>query len=180
MNEWFVNNYQWLGAVILNIVALFFSYFKLKTNFKNEIYKIKQEVAINAMQEVPYELCQLMNNVTIKKRSLNQNVADLKKIMYKTISYGSRNAIKIASYMQQNSFENKENQKNNEQDYTALICSSLLITQIKYDLTSEIIPPDSYLKISINDYSNHKKEFIKLINETVIKLCLDRKFMINN
>lgn len=54
----------------------------------------------------------------------------------------------------------------------------LLISQIKFDITGEIMSPESWLIIKITDYSKIQNNIAKTINALVDKNKLDKRFKI--
>ncbi len=175
-----MNNYQWiisLATTVVTLIGIFLAYYGIKRNFRNEVSKIKQKVAIDAMQELPYEICNLMAMMTDKKSNLNQNVKSLRNILFKIISYGSKDAVKLAILMQQLAYK-KERTKTD--GHIQLAAYSLLIVQVKYDLTSEIISPESYFKIQLTDYETTKDIFASKMNKIIEDLELNSKFLIKN
>ena len=79
--------------------------------------------------------------------------------------------------MQQLAFSNRDGQ-DEQKKWEALVAYALLITQIKYDLTSEVISPESWFKMKITDYETLRPVAIKMINELVDSLNLNKEFMV--
>ena len=65
-----------------------------------------------------------------------------------------------------------------EEKYRVMTLLSLLISQIKYDLTGEVINPEFWFIMKIKDYysSNINKTICQLINQDVDELNLLYKF----
>ena len=55
---------------------------------------------------------------------------------------------------------------------------ALLITQLKYEISDEIISPESWYKLKINDYETERESFVGKLNETIKKLDLNKKFLV--
>ena len=55
---------------------------------------------------------------------------------------------------------------------------ALLITQLKFDLTSEVIPATSWFRIKIKDYEKIRIKTEAAINALVDELGLNSKFKI--
>ena len=95
--------------------------------------------------------------------------------MNKVIAYASRDAVNISIWGQQINFQNFSSGQTN---YAPLVALALLISQLKYDASAEIIPADTWFRLRINDYekSGMKNEIEKLIKETVEELNLNKGF----
>ena len=59
-----------------------------------------------------------------------------------------------------------------------LAAYSLLITQLKYDLTSEIISPESWFQLRMNDYEKIQPQMQKSINDLIKELDLNHAFTV--
>lgn len=59
-----------------------------------------------------------------------------------------------------------------------LVLFSLLITQLKYEISDEIISPESWFKLKINDYDTVREKMIDKINHVVKTFELNKKFMV--
>ena len=49
---------------------------------------------------------------------------------------------------------------------------------MKYDLTDEIVSPEFYFRLKINDYDNMKIQIIDIINKIIEELKLNKEFII--
>lgn len=81
----------------------------MKKNFKNELKRQRDSVALEKMSTMPYEVLALMDemiesgkikNETQKKITMEQNFKYFKEIMNTIYSYGTEKSIKIVSLMQ--------------------------------------------------------------------------------
>jgi hypothetical protein len=99
--------------------------------------------------------------------------------MNKVLAYASKDAIKISIWAQQINFENNNSGVNN---FAPLVALSLLISQLKYDASAEIIPADTWFRLRINDYecSEMKAEVEALIIKAVKELNLNKGFEPNH
>jgi hypothetical protein len=59
-----------------------------------------------------------------------------------------------------------------------LAAYSLLITQLKYDLTSEIISPESWFQLRMNDYEKIQLKMRQSINDLIKELDLNNSFIV--
>ena len=143
-------------------------------SIRNEIRKEKVSGSIKVIQGLPYEICQILDSIIRNKKSIN--IDDYTSILDKVLSYGSADAIAIVIGMQELSYKRSEEGQLFGIKLMALFC--LLITQLKYDLTDEIISPDSWMRMRLNDYDSSKKQLKEALNQYVDKLGLERKYRI--
>ena len=96
--------------------------------------------------------------------------------MTKIFAYGSKDAVALAVEIQQTFYKI---QKTGE-DYGQylLVLFALLITQLKYEISDEIISPESWFKLKINDYDTAREKLVEEINRTTKALGLNKKFYI--
>ena len=99
-------------------------------------------------------------------------------VLYKVLAYGSKEAVNIAVAMQELSYSlnSTPNVSTNQKSLLALY--ALLITQLKYDLTSEVISPESWLKLKMRDYPSIEEEIRSLINKHIYELELPSVFLL--
>ncbi len=164
-------------TVSITILGFIITYFMTKRNFKDEIRKEKINMATQTIYALPFDICELMDKL-IKNKLCNPRefVEQYGALLSKVLSYGSKETIKIAVKMQQLSYEAAN--KPAEDKYVILAAYALLITQLKYDLTSEVISPESYFMLRMKDYENIKDSLKKAINSLVDELNLNRKFIV--
>lgn len=150
---------------VITIIGFIIAYLKTTKAIASEINKQKTAIYLEKMTEVPYKLVELMNDAesSTEEELLNK----VKFITLTTFVYGSPNAIKIAAKLQEENYQNATNGTKVLLYYTLLTC------QIKYDLTEIETTPDSYYRIKINDYEDHKNNFKRLNNQIVNELNLE-------
>lgn len=179
-----------LVSVSVTIIGLIITSKNLKKTFENEIIKVKREKTLDKLIEVLYSLIEFFdamvndnsNSLDKNKRNKKKNienkslVEDMNVIFGKIYAYGSQDAIKLVTYFKTSS-DIPAKAGNNLRPLGAY---SLLITQIKYDVTGDIISADFFYKMKINDYKKIGSELGQTINEIIIELDLNREFMINN
>lgn len=130
---------------VITIIGFIVTYLLTSKNLKDEIQKTKGNKAIELMQEIPYELLQFING--LGKLAANEAVNKLNKVITTICAYGSPSAVKILEEYQKEIFNN------GGKDTKILFAYlGLLISQIKFDITGEIMSPESWLIIKINDY----------------------------
>lgn len=174
MKSFFYNHID----LVITIIGFIVTYFLTKKNILAELTKIKRNSMVENLQDVPMSICNFLDFLLYK-----QNEKDFQRklqdkflpIMNKILSYGSSDAIKILSHIQQIGFHpEKVADKSIVVNYYAL-----LISQIKYDISSEIILPNTWLKMKLTDYSSQEQKINSQINEIVLKLNLNKKFLCN-
>lgn len=161
---------------IITFVGFFATYFITKYSCKREIEKLRKEKMLEKIEPIPFKLLELMYKIqknTNNKHILNTYTDNFAEILHTILAYCSIDAIKIASYIQEMSYKNSF--KNWE-----LLCSySILVSQLKFDLTGEHVSPEFYFKMKINDYSEKMAAQVKHDNNKIIKqLNLSEKFLI--
>ena len=121
-----------------------------------------------------------MNRMIMKKPGKQGKSSDIVdeygEILSKVLAYGSRNAVDIAILLQRLSYGLKEGAE--EGRWKALAAFSLLITQLKYDLTLEVISPESWFKLRITDYEKMQDEIRREINFIIDELGLSKEFRV--
>ncbi len=163
-----------VGVTILGFVI---TYIMTKKNLKDEIKKDKISLATQTIYTLPFDICQLMDD-TIKSRIKNPQdfVQEYGIMLSKVLSYGSKEAIKIAVKMQQLSYD-AEN-KATEERYPIIAAYALLITQLKYDLTSEVISPESWFEMRMKDYNTVQTSMKNALNKLIDELKLNPDFKV--
>ena len=174
MKDFISNNFATIISMFVTIIGFVVTYFVTTKSFKNEIAKEKLSQNIENIHELPYEICELMNVTD----SNGIKLKDYKKIMSKVLAYGSKDAVSIAIHMQQLSYKLDNIKPSNEEKWEVLVAYSLLLTQIKWDLSSEIISPESWFKLKINDYPTVRKQIVPIINNVIDKLELNSAFKV--
>ena len=167
-------------SIIVTIVGFIITYYFTKHSLKDEIQKSKTSIALEKMEELPYELVSLFEK--LKKGTLD--VDGYSSLLGKIYSYCSPTAITITVKMQYLIYENdkKGNSVTEKEKFRILTLLSLMISQIKYDLTGETINPELWFIMKIKDYkeSPMKKTIQELINHDVAILDLNEDFMCQN
>lgn len=162
-----------LITVSVTVLGFLISSVMMHRSFQNEIRRDKISKTTDCIQTLPYEICQLMDIA----KSGGVGVEDYKKLMTKVLSYGSNNAVKIAIKMQEIVYMDAE-LKNDNNRYTMLTAYALLISQVKYDLTDEIISPESWFRLKITDYQMIRDRIKTCINSIIKELQLNKDFRV--
>ena len=175
MKDFFIQHFDAFITILITVIGFVVTYFGTKRGFKNEIAKEKISHNIETIQTLPYEICELLT-------SMHDNKIDLEKykqLMSKIIAYGSKDAVSLAIHMQQIAYISNKREQTKEEQWEMLVTYSLLITQFKYDLTSEIISPESWFQLKVNDYSEEMRiSMIEIINKVIDELNLNKNFKI--
>lgn len=172
-----------LVSAIITIIGFIVTNLSIKKNFQNELKRARDNMALEKMATMPYEILTLMdqiieNNSGSKKKNVNSDVVAIKhhkEILNQIYSYGTESAIRIAALMQKEIYSNFEK---NFKQYRAMALFVLLATQIKFDVTGIIISPELWFQMRITDYSDNKVEIMKENNQLVKELELMTKFNI--
>lgn len=164
-------------TVLITVLGFVITYLMTKKNFKDEVTKNKLAINAEIIRNLPYEVCELMDRFVPKGGQKQLTVAEYSGLLAKILAYGSKNAVSIATHMQQLSYSNAENM-DLQKKWELLSCYALLISQIKYDLTSEVVSPESWFKLKLNDYEKIRPEIVKKINYVVEELSLIKSFQV--
>ena len=93
---------------IISIIGFVITNHSMKKNFENELKRQRDNIALEKMATMPYEVLQLMDkmmelenidNDNQKQVTLDMNLKRFKEIMNTIYSYGSERAIEIVSLM---------------------------------------------------------------------------------
>ena len=177
MKEFIINHFDSTITILITVLGFIITYFMTNKNFKDEIRKDKIALASQEIQTLPYDICQLMDTM-LKDKTKNPDlfVKEYGMILSKVLAYGSRDAVKIAIKMQQMSYTSTN--KPNEERFPILAAYALLITQLKYDLTSEVISPESWFQLRMTDYNVLRPNMKNNINSIVSELSLSKSFLV--
>ena len=160
---------------VITIIGLIVTYKMNKRNYKEELKNNKTTLNIEKLQSIILDVSNLLNNPN------NISPEKYQLLVSNILSYGSLDAIKILTYLQSSLYNNQNvklenNEKNNNQTILTITAYCLLITQIKYDLTGEILPPLAYAKIKLTDFKHLENEFYIKNNEIISELHLNENF----
>lgn len=163
---------------VITIVGFVVTYLGIRLNLKNELVKRKSELHIERMAEMPYKLLDIMNKDNEQKNKAESvTIEDFNKILTTIYAYGSKDAIKIAAYMQKKVYLNSKNK------WEMVCLYPLLANQIKYDITGIFITSDFWFDMKLNDYNSNSETHNKLIdinNNLVRELDMNKNFLIDD
>ncbi|MGT2910789.1 hypothetical protein ACVR1I_03615 [Streptococcus cameli] len=186
MNQNLINTFITTGVPsAVSLIGFFITTHSLKKNFRNELEKNRDTVALEKMSTIPYEVLSLFDNMmdaeslNNKQQKMKQedNLKNFKKLMNTIYSYGSIDAIKIASLMQKENYEAAK-LKGNRDNYRMMSVLILLATQIKYDVTSVAVSPKYWFEMKLNDFSANQRKFAEANNKLIDELNLNNSFKI--
>ena len=147
-------------SALISIVGFILTNRSMKTSFVNELKKQRDSIALEKMEEMPFKILDLIDPK--QEKSVSTRNRELKEIMNKIISYGTKEALKIVAFLQTELYSHKGNQTDLDK-YNVMAKYVLLAMQIKYDITGISISPELWYQIRINDYCSIK-ESIKTVN----------------
>lgn len=164
---------------LITLVGVWFTFWK----FKNEINKKKNDINLDKLAEVPLKIVTvydyMMEKAIVKQNKvatkINKSEKEVREkvndMMANILAYGSIEAIKIVSTMQQNLYDRNENRSSVSSE-KVMGYYAILFSQVKYDLTGVEISPEEWYKIKIKDYKQNKGGFIEANNLIVNELDL--------
>lgn len=175
-NSMSLEMFKVLVPSIITIIGFLINILITKNSIKEEVVKKKTDIALEKLSDVPFEILELLDNILAKK-AIDYTLQSFKKLTSKIFSYGSEDAIKIVSAMQQHNYISLGKNIN---DYKVMCYYILLCCQIKYDLTGIEICPGYWFKLKINDYKKKYKDINDANNEIVSELNLKNFLIIKN
>ncbi len=177
MKEFILNHFDSVITVFVTVLGFIITYFMTKKNFQDEIRKDKIALAAQEIQTLPYDICQLMDRmIKAGKEDPESFVKEYGAILSKVLAYGSKDAVSIATKMQQLSYSLTN--KPTMERFPIMAAYALLVTQLKYDLTSEVISPESWFQLRMTDYEKLRPTMKNSINDIVNELGLSNSFTV--
>lgn len=171
---------------IISIVGFVVTNISMKKSFKNELKRQRDNIALEKMSTMPYEVLVLMDEMMEsgkikddknKNEIMQQNFKHFKEIMNTIYSYGSAKAIGIVSLMQKENYATNGNTAYLDK-YRMIAEYVLLATQIKYDVTEISVSPELWFQMRLTDYAENKENFKNANNRLVDELSLRIEFRI--
>ncbi|MBD5169006.1 MAG: hypothetical protein HDT20_02610 [Oscillibacter sp.] len=175
MTQFLADHFDAIITVLVTVIGFIVTYFMTRRDFKNEIKKDKLSLTAEAIQTLPFDICKLMD-ATMGKTGVS--VEQYRDLLSKVLSYGSKNAVDIAIKMQQISYFYEKNKGISSTRTEMLAAYSLLITQLKYEITSEVISPESWFQLRLKDYGTIQVDIKAAINKLVNELDLNKDFLV--
>ncbi len=172
MKQFIIDHFDAIITILITILGFIITYFLNQSSFRDEVKKDKLSRTAEEIKSLPFDICQMMDAMIGGKFSVEQYSA----ILSKVLAYGSKDAVSLAVKMQQLSYKMKEAPM--EERFIIMATYALLITQLKYDLTSEIISPESWFQLRLTDYNALQSQMKGYINDLVDELNLNRAFKV--
>jgi hypothetical protein len=156
---------------LISIIGFIATNRSVKRDFKNEILKQRNEIALNKMATMPMRILELLGTI-IETGGQNEELAkEFDGFMNEVYAYGSENAIALISKIQKDNMFFGDNVADRN-------LYELLATQIKYDVTGIIVSPEKWYEMRMNDYEINREK-MRLANNNVVKMFeLNKRFYI--
>lgn len=162
---------------LISIIGFIATNRSVKRDFKNEILKQRNEIALNKMATMPMRILELLGTI-IETGGQNEELAkEFDGFMNEVYAYGSENAIALISKIQKDNMFFGDNVADRNL-YELIAMYILLATQIKYDVTGIIVSPEKWYEMRMNDYKINREK-MRLANNNVVKMFeLNKRFYI--
>ena len=162
---------------LISIIGFSATNRSVKRDFKNEILKQRNEIALNKMATMPMRILELLGTI-IETGGQNEELAkEFDGFMNEVYAYGSENAITLISKIQKDNIFFGDNVADRNL-YELIAMYILLATQIKYDVTGIIVSPEKWYEMRMNDYEINREK-MRLANNNVVKMFeLNKRFYI--
>ena len=162
---------------LISIIGFIATNRSVKRDFKNEILKQRNEIALNKMATMPMRILELLGTI-IETGGQNEELAkEFDGFMNEVYAYGSENAIALISKIQKDNMFFGDNVADRKL-YELIAMYILLATQIKYDVTGIIVSPEKWYEMRMNDYEINREK-MRLANNNVVKMFeLNKRFYI--
>lgn len=162
---------------LISIIGFIATNRSVKRDFKNEILKQRNEIALNKMATMPMRILELLGTI-IETGGQNEELAkEFDGFMNEVYAYGSENAITLISKIQKDNIFFGDNVADRNL-YELIAMYILLATQIKYDVTGIIVSPEKWYEMRMNDYEINREK-MRLANNNVVKMFeLNKRFYI--
>ncbi|MBQ9608815.1 MAG: hypothetical protein IJV15_05130 [Lachnospiraceae bacterium] len=186
-----------LIPAIVSFVGFVSTYIAMRRNFKEELQKQKRNLTLEKMSTIPYDVLQLYNHMMdpiimekivqaakMTKREENEYrdkvkkgnsnlITEMRELYNRVYAYGSDKAISILASMQKLNYSNIGIEPDISTRYRIIAHYILLATQIKYDITGDIINPLMWYEINITDFEKMRDTIIGENNKIVEELKLN-------
>lgn len=167
----------------VSIIGFAITIFSIKKNLQNELVKQKANIQLDKMAVMPYEILALMQEIVDagKKGNAPQEqkkiVEKMNWIFSSIYAYGSSTAIMILARMQSENYKNAVMPENTDR-YRVMAFYILLTAQIRFDITGEIVSPESWFMMKMTDFQANRALIKEANNHLVEELKLNRHFII--
>lgn len=166
-----------LITALVTLVGIIVSYVLSKKNLENEINSIKTQQSVERMRDLPARVAGFLDEV----RSGLIDETGMSRLLSDIYAYGSPDAIKILVSFQETNYKigSNRNQSSISESFRVMGYLTLLISQLKYDLSGQYVDPELYFKLKISDYGKNGITARGILADLVKELELDEKFISN-
>lgn len=158
---------------IISIIGFIITNNSMRKNFKNELIKQRDSIALEKMATMPFKVLDLMDKI-IKSNNKEEELENFKNTMNEIYSYGSEKAISIVALMQKENYAARED-LHKLNDLRVMSFYVLLATQIKYDVTGAYVNPEFWFNMRLNDFEELRTGIKEANNQLVKELNLNKK-----
>lgn len=162
-----------VASGIISIIGFIVTNNSMKKNFRNELLRQRDTIALEKMATMPFEILTFLDK-SLKPQEAEDQLNQFNKILNTIYSYGSADAIKIAALMQHENYTALDTHECNSYRTTAIYV--LLATQIKYDITGIAISPDLWFQMRVREYTTSCDELRAATNQLIDELKLNQDF----
>ncbi len=178
LNFWTDNIGEMITGCI-TIIGFFVTYLLTNKSLKNEIKKIKSSKNIDKIQEVSAKLLDIIYNApTNGGKYVLKDFENIKKTI---CAYGSTEAVYIIEMFQRFQITEMNMRKQNklieDAGLIAMSYVSILFSQLKLDITGEIMTPASWLTVVFPDFLSLEEKMKKIINDIIKINNFNEKFI---
>ena len=159
-------------TAIVTILGFIISYRLNSRRVKEEILKYKASKTLDKLEDMPRRILSLIDSIRRSQNSVIALQEEYLDILNQVFCYGSHDAVRIASTMQQYIYSLHEGKNNNR----VVAYYVLLICQIRYDLSGEIISPNEWYRMRMSEYENDSLRLKEMNNDIVKQLQLNKAF----
>ncbi|MCI8366266.1 MAG: hypothetical protein HFJ66_01500 [Eggerthellaceae bacterium] len=158
----------------VTLIGIAVSYWLSKKNLKEETARMYEQQSLAKINDLPFRVAGLIDDIESGKLDPDS----MKQLLSTIYAYGSPDAIKIIVAFQENNFRHVTPENPADPFYTISLIS-VLITQLKFDLTGRIVNPECWFRLRINDYDPRESPIPCHIENIVSKLEPDQRFIAN-
>lgn len=170
--------YKQLIESIKFYIPIFVAYIPIMYNLKkrkSEIYKDELKIIFDDLIDILERLIKIrgMSEDFEEDDFIKETLNQLNVLVRKILLYGSKETIKILSYLQEVSYKNYNNKgKYEEDDFVVIVLIVMVICQLKKDIIGEKISPKLIYKTLFINNSEMIRKYKKYNNNVVDKLKL--------
>lgn len=171
----FINKNIAIITCSVTAIGLFLNNRNIKKTLKNDLNKIHRERFLEELSGLSGEVVGVMQEIidsNDNESEIRKSAENLKNVANKMLAHGSTKSIDIYCAIQQNIYKNGPAAR-------TLALFSLLICQLRFDLSNESISYESWFKITLKDYDDvsTKKNIEEYIEKEVKRLKLNKGFL---